>query len=193
MKIRLAVPEEAEECWNIRNLSIREGCKPSYCASVLEAWTPEAMPEHYRAVITENPFFVVELPDAGLVATGYLDLTEGSVEAIFTLPDYFGKGFASLIIETIKDEAVKRGLKQLILTSTPNAQRAFRILCHVKNSTASSLYSAVLQNKWLTATMSNSSSGWALSISPVHSSAPDKAASTGCFHSGKRLWFWSVS
>jgi GNAT superfamily N-acetyltransferase len=107
MKIRLAVPEEAEECWNIRNLSIREGCKPSYCASVLEAWTPEAMPEHYRAVITENPFFVVELPDAGLVATGYLDLTEGSVEAIFTLPDYFGKGFASLIIETIKDEAVK--------------------------------------------------------------------------------------
>ena len=122
MKIRLAVPEEAEECWNIRNLSIREGCKPSYCASVLEAWTPEAMPEHYRAVITENPFFVVELPDAGLVATGYLDLTEGSVEAIFTLPDYFGKGFASLIIETIKDEAVKRGLKQLILSSTPNAQ-----------------------------------------------------------------------
>ncbi|WP_258922623.1 hydroxyisourate hydrolase, partial [Klebsiella quasivariicola] len=31
-------------------------------------------------------------------------------------------------------------------------KRAFRILCHVKNSTASSLYSAVLQNKWLTAT-----------------------------------------
>ena len=122
MKIRLAVPEEAEECWNIRNLSIREGCKPSYSAKVLEAWTPEAMPEHYREVITENPFFVVELPDTGLVATGYLDLTEGSVEAIFTLPDFFGKGFASLIIETIKEEAMTRGLKQLTLTSTPNAQ-----------------------------------------------------------------------
>ena len=80
------------------------------------------MPEHYREVITENPFFVVELPDAGLVATGYLDLTQGSVEAIFTLPDYFGEGFASLIIEAIKDEAIKRGLKQLTLTSTPNAQ-----------------------------------------------------------------------
>lgn len=122
MKIRLAVPEEAEECWNIRNLSIREGCKPSYSAKVLEAWTPEAMPEHYREIITENPFFFVELPDTGLVATGYLDLTEGSVEAIFTLPDFFGKGFASLIIETIKEEAMARGLKQLTLTSTPNAQ-----------------------------------------------------------------------
>ena len=122
MKIRLAVPEEAEKCWKIRNLSIREGCKSSYSAEVLEAWTPEAMPEHYREVIKENPFFVVELPDAGLVATGYLDLAEGSVEAIFTLPDYFGEGFAGLIIETIKDEAFKRGLKKLTLTSTPNAK-----------------------------------------------------------------------
>ncbi len=57
MKIRLAVPEEAEECWNIRNLSIREGCKPSYSAKVLEAGH-EAMPEHYREIITENPFFL---------------------------------------------------------------------------------------------------------------------------------------
>ncbi|WP_253377881.1 GNAT family N-acetyltransferase [unidentified bacterial endosymbiont] len=122
MKIRLAVPEEAEECWNIRNLSIREGCKLSYSARVLEAWTPEAMPEHYREVITANPFFVVETPDAELVATGYLDLASGSVEAIFTLPDYFGKGLASLVIETIKYEAIKRGLKQLIMSSTPNAQ-----------------------------------------------------------------------
>ncbi|EPK4393590.1 GNAT family N-acetyltransferase, partial [Klebsiella pneumoniae] len=26
MKIRLAVPVEAEECWNIRNQAIRYGC-----------------------------------------------------------------------------------------------------------------------------------------------------------------------
>ena len=30
MKIRLAVPVEAEECWNIRNQAIRYGCKSSY-------------------------------------------------------------------------------------------------------------------------------------------------------------------
>lgn len=66
-------------------------------------------------------------------------------------------------------------------------ERAFRILCHVKNSTASSHYSVARQNKWLTATMSNSSSGWALSTSPARSSVPDKVASGDCFHSGKRL------
>lgn len=122
MKIRLAVPEEAEECWHIRNLAIRGGCKPSYRADIIEAWTPEAMPEHYREAITTNPFFVVEMPDGKLVATGYLDLACGSVEAIFTLPDYFGKGSASLVIKAIKNEAVKRGLTTLTLSSTPNAQ-----------------------------------------------------------------------
>lgn len=83
--------------------------------------------------------------------------------------------------------------KWLVKVSNSLRPRAFRILCHVKNSTVSSHYSVALQNKWLTATMSNSSSGWALSISPEHSSVPDKVASTGCFHSGKPLWFWSVS
>ena len=122
MKTRLALPHEAEECWNVRNLAIREGCKPSYSATVIEAWTPEAMPENYRTVIDENPFFVVDLPDVGLVATGYLDLSCGSVEAVFTSPDYFGQGWASLIIKAIKHEALQRGLRELTLSSTPNAQ-----------------------------------------------------------------------
>ncbi len=91
MKIRQALAEEAEECWNIRNLAIREGCKAVYRATVIHAWTPDVMPENYREEITQNPFFVAEDPRDGLVATGYLDLAAGSVEAIFTLPDYFGK------------------------------------------------------------------------------------------------------
>lgn len=122
MKIRLALPEEAEQCWHIRNLSIRHGCTASYSDAVLDAWTPDAMPEHYREVITLNPFFVVEMPDNRLVATGFLELATARVEAIFTLPDYVGRGFASLIIEAIKREARQRGIKQLTLSSTPNAQ-----------------------------------------------------------------------
>lgn len=122
MKVRLAMPKEAEECWNIRNQSIRHGCQSSYSAAVIAAWTPEAMPENYRVVITNNPFFVIDGQNSRPVATGYLDLSAGSVEAIFTSPDYIGKGFAGLILEMIKDEARKRGFKQLTLSSTPNAQ-----------------------------------------------------------------------
>ncbi|HBH66161.1 GNAT family N-acetyltransferase [Erwinia persicina] len=122
MKIRLAVPVEAEECWNIRNQAIRYGCKNSYDDAVIAAWTPEKMPESYRNVIVANPFFVVDVTDGSLGATGFLDLSSGSVEAVFTLPQYTGKGVGSQIIEAIKSEARERGFEQLTLSSTPNAQ-----------------------------------------------------------------------
>ncbi|WP_407299529.1 GNAT family N-acetyltransferase [Klebsiella quasipneumoniae] len=118
MKIRLAVPVEAEECWNIRNQAIRYGCKNSYDDAIIEAWTPEKMPESYRNVIVANPFFVVAA-DGRLLATGYLDLSTGSIEAVFTLPRYTGKGLGSQIIEAIKSEARERGFEQLTLSSTP--------------------------------------------------------------------------
>ena len=122
MKIRLAVPVDAEECWNIRNQAIRYGCKNSYDDAVIVAWTPEKMPESYKNVIVANPFFVVDVTDGRLGATGFLDLSSGSVEAVFTLPQYTGKGLGSQIIEAIKSEARERGFEQLTLSSTPNAQ-----------------------------------------------------------------------
>lgn len=67
-------------------------------------------------------FFVVAAPDGRLLATGYLDLSTGSIEAVFTLPQYTGKGLGSQIIEAIKSEARGRGFEQLTLSSTPNAQ-----------------------------------------------------------------------
>ncbi len=79
------------------------------------------MPESYRNVIVANPFFVVAA-DGRLLATGYLDLSTGSIEAVFTLPRYTGKGLGSQIIEAIKSEARERGFEQLTLSSTPNAQ-----------------------------------------------------------------------
>lgn len=121
MQVRLAVPDEAEECWQIRNQAIRYGCKESYEASVINAWTPDKMPESYPMVITDNPFFVIDGPEGQPVATGFLDVTAGSVEAVFTLPAFVGRGLASLIIEAIKREAKTRGFKRITLCSTPNA------------------------------------------------------------------------
>jgi hypothetical protein len=87
MKIRLAVPVEAVECWNIRNQAIRYGCKNSYDDAVIAAWTPEKMPESYSEVIVANPFFVIDGSDNRPVATGFLDLSSGSVEAVARIPE----------------------------------------------------------------------------------------------------------
>lgn len=48
MRVRRAVPDEAPALWNIRNQAIRHGCRQSYGAEVIHAWTPELMPEGYR-------------------------------------------------------------------------------------------------------------------------------------------------
>lgn len=122
MPVRLACPDEAEILWEIRNLAIRHGCKNTYGADIVMAWTPEQMPPGYRKAIAENPFFVAEAPGPGTpAATGYLDLKNGSVEAIFTLPEFEGKGLATQILNTLKTEAKSRGFKEIILSSTPNA------------------------------------------------------------------------
>ena len=121
MQVRLAGPEEAEALWDIRNQAIRFGCRESYEETVIRNWTPDAMPEGYRRAVTDNPFFVIDGPSGQPVATGYLDLAEGSVEAIFTLPEYNGQGLAGRILAAIKQEARERGYTQLTLASTPNA------------------------------------------------------------------------
>lgn len=123
MKVRLALPDEAQALWDIRNQAIRHGCRESYDAATIAAWTPDKMPEGYRHAVSDNPFFVIDTPDSHQpVATGFLDLANGSVEAVFTQPAFLGKGMAGMILQAIKDEAMRRGLSQLTLSSTPNAR-----------------------------------------------------------------------
>ena len=122
MGVRLARPDEAEETWKIRNLALRHGCRAVYDADALAAFTPDAMPANYRRALEENPFFVFEAREKGqLAATGFLDVREQSVEAIFTLPGCEGRGYASAILTAIKQEALRRGIRTLTLSSTPNA------------------------------------------------------------------------
>ncbi|RXJ19577.1 GNAT family N-acetyltransferase [Lelliottia nimipressuralis] len=126
MTLRLAAPEEAERLWLVRNLAIRAGCQSSYDSDVIARWTPEAMPESYRQVIIDNPFYVVDDEKGEIVASGYLDLAASSVEAVFTVPEAARKGLAGRIIAAIKAEARARGISQLTLSSTPNAQTFYQ-------------------------------------------------------------------
>ncbi|EML2064118.1 GNAT family N-acetyltransferase [Enterobacter asburiae] len=128
MTLRKATPQEAETLWNIRNQAIRHGCKTSYDADVIARWTPELMPERYRQMVSEYPFYVVEDEKGDAAATGYLDLDTHCLEAIFTLPAASGKGMATRIIEALKQEARSRGITRLTLDATPNAQAFYQKL-----------------------------------------------------------------
>ncbi|EMF5208494.1 GNAT family N-acetyltransferase [Enterobacter roggenkampii] len=128
MTLRKATPQEAETLWNIRNQAIRHGCTTSYDAEVIARWTPDLMPERYRQMVIEYPFYVVEDEKGDVAASGYLDLDTHCLEAIFTLPAAFGKGMATRIIEALKHEARSRGINRLTLDATPNAQSFYQKL-----------------------------------------------------------------
>ena len=128
MTLRKATPQEAETLWNIRNQAIRHGCTTSYDAEVIARWTPDLMPERYRQMVIEYPFYVVEDEKGDVAATGYLDLDTHCLEAIFTLPAASGKGMATRIIEALKHEARSRGITCLTLDATPNAQSFYQKL-----------------------------------------------------------------
>lgn len=121
MNVRLAAVDEAPALWDIRNQAIRHGCRESYAPETVRAWTPDSMPEGYRHAVRDNPFFVVDDGQGKPVASGYLDIEKGSVEAIFTLPEWEGKGCASTIIVAIIGEAKRRKFRQITLDATPNA------------------------------------------------------------------------
>ena len=128
MTLRKATPQEAETLWNIRNQAIRHGCTTSYDAEVIARWTPDLMPERYRQMVIEYPFYVVEDEKGEIAATGYLDLDTHCLEAIFTLPAASGKGMATRIIEALKKEARSRGITRLTLDATPNARSFYQKL-----------------------------------------------------------------
>ncbi|MFU2318366.1 GNAT family N-acetyltransferase [Rahnella sp. PCH160] len=121
MSVRRASPHEAEQLWEIRNLAIRHGCKNTYAQTILTAWTPDKMPAGFPNAITHNPFFVADAPEGFPVATGFLDVENRSVEAIFTRPGFEGQGLATQILNAIKAEAKSLGFSVLTLSSTPNA------------------------------------------------------------------------
>ncbi len=97
MELRLARPEEAQGLWDIRNQAVRAGCAQVYDTAA-----------------------------GGPVATGFLDLKQQTVEAIFTLPAYQGRGYAARILARIVSEATSRKMKRLTLSSTPNAVEFYR-------------------------------------------------------------------
>lgn len=142
MTPRLALPYEAANLWRIRNLAIRYGCQSVYPPEVIAAWTPDALPSGYFEAIKGNPFYVIDDPEQGAAATGFLDLKSGSVEAIFTLPACNGKGYASAIMIAIIAEARQRGFRQLTLAATPNASGFY--LRHGFSTVREALYPSAL-------------------------------------------------
>ena len=121
MKLRRAAENDKYGVWAVRTVAIRNISEKFYSQEEMQLWAPEAMPENYGEVVDAHNWYVIELNNE-IVATGYLDQKNHSVEAIFVKPEQQGNGFARMILEKIEEEARSFGFNKLTLESTLNAE-----------------------------------------------------------------------
>lgn len=123
-ELRRAHPSDAKSMWKVRTLAIR-GIKASYDKDSMLAWSPEEMPQGFAKDVEKNPWFVIAI-QGDIVATGALDLDKGTVEGMFTVPQYQGKHYGEQILLANLQEAKNRGFSQLTLESTLNAEKFYQ-------------------------------------------------------------------
>ena len=146
--IRNAFPDELASLWEIRGKSARVGCANSYSAEQLDAWLSKPLPSKVAALIEAECVFVAERSESlaeavrqtnlaepvrttRLVGYGALDPDTHEVEAVFVDPDASGTGVGIALLRAVETEALRRGIFQLRLTSTPNAEPFYRAAGYV--------------------------------------------------------------
>jgi GNAT superfamily N-acetyltransferase len=124
MTIRKATAEDATAAWAVRNAAIRHGCKGFYPDDLLEQWTAGEMTGQFIEFVDRH--FYVATADGIVVGTGFINLSDGQLDAIFVRPDMMGRGIGKRIVAYCEDLGRRAGLTRLKLDSTLNAAPFYR-------------------------------------------------------------------
>jgi len=124
LTIRKATADDAAAAWEIRNAAIRHACKGFYAEGLLEQWTAGEMTDEFVEFVVQQ--FYVATVDSDVVGTGFVDLREGRVDAVFVRPVMMGQGIGKRIVAFCEDLGRFAGLTELKLDSTLNAAPFYR-------------------------------------------------------------------
>ena len=108
LTIRKATADDAAAAWAIRNAAIRHACKGFYADDLLEQWTAGEMTDEFVEFVVQQ--FYVATVNGVVVGTGFIDLGDGRLDAIFVRPDMMGKGIGKRIVAFCEDLGRSRGL-----------------------------------------------------------------------------------
>jgi len=70
-------------------------------------------------------FFILE-ENKKIIGVVQLDLNEKSVDRLFLIPKYFGKGYGKRLMDFAEDYAKKKGIKKIILYPTDYALNFYK-------------------------------------------------------------------
>jgi len=127
MRIRKAVPSDAEAIMRMHKSSIQEICKTSYTPDQIRAWTEALQLDRYVQGMKLFDFYAAEDKDAGKIA-GFLivDSKAGEINALYVAPSAVGQGLGKKFLSLAERIIQERGHKEMRLKSTLNAEAFYR-------------------------------------------------------------------
>ena len=125
MKIRRALPQDAEHIIQVHERSIREVCAKDYTPEQIEAWAGrKAKAQLWMNTIERDLVWVVELNNkiVGFGHLAFMEETRAEVMGLYFTPELKGLGAGKKLITIMKDESMLIGVKTLTLYSTLTAK-----------------------------------------------------------------------
>ena len=120
VKIRPAVPADAERIYLIHRASIATLCKGHYSDQDIKGWIEVLSPEIYETPIREKRMIVAE-ENEELTGFGIFNAASKEICALYLHPAAKGTGLGKSLLFELENRARQEGISDLALCATTNA------------------------------------------------------------------------
>ena len=106
VRLRKAEAGDLPELHSVFEQSVRNSCKKDYTPEQIEAWVQRASPERWQELFTSGLQFIVAEETKSFRITGFTSFnSQGYLHSMFILPQFCGKGIATLLLDFAEEFA----------------------------------------------------------------------------------------
>jgi GNAT superfamily N-acetyltransferase len=140
-RIRKANPQDADAACKVLRRSIEECCIEDHRGDevILSSWLANKTPEFIRTWFNPPAYAVVAEQDGVIVGVALLG-GSGVITLNYLLPEARFQGMGKAMLEALEEEADRRGLKELELSSTATAHPFYLRNGYVDTGKRSSMF-----------------------------------------------------
>lgn len=120
LRVRRATPDDATRLHGLVRASARAGWSGVYSHEQVTAWCRLSTPEYYQACIEIRDVLVAEI-DGEIAGFAQLDMGQRRVLSLYVAPAHVRRGIGSALLRSIERIAVRRGVLELVLSSSLGA------------------------------------------------------------------------
>jgi putative acetyltransferase len=129
IEVKMAEISDVEDIMNIHTLAVFETAAASYPEEIVRNWdspmTPEMEKKYIDAIETNDEIIVVAKINGRTVGFGWVVPKLNELRAIYVHPDFGRQGVGAQIVADLERLAAERGLKELELIASLNAEKFY--------------------------------------------------------------------